>query len=98
MLCGKYMNGYHAGTPSKAASYVPPGWGDWYGFQTVDFFGTAVLENGVSKTYPKADYQTDIIANISLKWLKTRCVASLRSVMRVCGALSVWDGVRTQWC
>jgi arylsulfatase A-like enzyme len=72
MLCGKYMNGYHANSPAKAASYVPPGWTDWYGFQTVAFFGTAVLENGVSKTYPKEDYQTDIIANLSLSWLKTK--------------------------
>ena len=41
MLCGKYMNGYH-GSNGHWAHYVPPGWTDWFGFQTVDFFGTQV--------------------------------------------------------
>lgn len=51
------------------------------GFQTVAFFGTAVnvadcskvancSTHGATKVYPKDDYQTDIIANISLDWLK----------------------------
>jgi len=69
MLCGKYMNGYH-GSGGKWATYVPPGWGDWFGFQTVDFFGTQVNINGNSTKYPKSSYQTDIIANISLNWLR----------------------------
>ena len=71
MLAGKYMNGYHSGKgPDHWARYVPPGWSSFYGFQTVDFFGTAVNVNGVTKVYPKADYQTDIIANISLAWMR----------------------------
>ena len=43
-LIGKYVNGYHAdgATPMDFCTYVPPGWTDWYGFQTVDFFGTRV--------------------------------------------------------
>lgn len=71
MLCGKYMNGYH-GKSGKWATYVPPGWGDWYGFQTVAFFGTQVNVNGNSTKYPKSNYQTDIIANISLNWLRKK--------------------------
>ena len=31
MLCGKYMNGYHANGPAKWARYVPPGWSSFYG-------------------------------------------------------------------
>ena len=31
--------------------------------------GTAVNMNGQTKVYPKDNYQTDIIANISLDWL-----------------------------
>jgi len=69
MLCGKYMNGYH-GSKGKWAHYVPPGWGDWYGFQTVAFMGTQVNVNGKSTKYPEDNYQTDIIANISLNWLR----------------------------
>ena len=70
MLCGKYMNGYHANSPDRAAHYIPPGWTEFYGFQTVAFFGTAVNMNGTSYKYPKDNYQTDIIANISLNWFK----------------------------
>lgn len=70
MLAGKYMNGYHANGPNRWARYVPPGWSSFYGFQTVDFFGTAVNVNGVTKVYPKDNYQTDIIANISLDWMR----------------------------
>ena len=81
MLSGKYMNGYHAGKVSEAAHYLPAGWGDFYGFQTVDYFGTAVNEcehsssaseagsGCVSRVYPKAAYQTDIISNTSVRWL-----------------------------
>ena len=32
--------------------------------------GTAVNMNGQTKVYPKDNYQTDIIANISLDWSK----------------------------
>jgi N-acetylglucosamine-6-sulfatase len=77
MLCGKYMNGYHANDVARAAQYIPPGWSSFYGFQTVAFFGTAVRKapNGVrgaaaSEVYPKDNYQTDIIANITLDWMR----------------------------
>ena len=43
------------------------------GFQTVNFMGTAVNMNGQTKVYPKDNYQTDIIANISLDWLGEPC-------------------------
>ena len=52
------------------ATYIPPGWTDWFGFQTVDFFGTQVNMNGNSTKYPQDNYQTDIISNISLHWLR----------------------------
>eukprot|EP00041_Stephanoeca_diplocostata_P026063 m.694885 g.694885 ORF g.694885 m.694885 type:complete len:627 (+) comp22885_c1_seq7:239-2119(+) len=68
-LVGKYMNGYHGGN-GKWATYLPAGWTDWYGFQTVDFFGTQVNMNGTSTKFPADAYQTDIIANISLHWLR----------------------------
>ena len=35
--------------------------------------GTAVNMNGQTKVYPKDNYQTDIIANISLDWLGEPC-------------------------
>ena len=71
ILIGKYVNGYHAdgATPMEFCTYVPPGWTDWYGFQTIDFFGTRVNENGRTVLYPEAAYQTDIIANLSDGWL-----------------------------
>ena len=34
----------------------------------MNFMGTAVNMNGQTKVYPKDNYQTDIIANISLDW------------------------------
>lgn len=71
VLIGKYMNGYH-GAKGKWAHYVPPGWTSWYGFQTVDFFGTQVNVNGVSTAHPMTDYQTDIIANYSIDWLRNK--------------------------
>ena len=77
VLVGKYLNGYHAGSVDKAANYVPPGWTDWFGFQTLDFFGSAVCYtpndgSDVCNTtvFPKDNYQTDIIANISLDWMR----------------------------
>ena len=36
----------------------------------MNFMGTAVNMNGQTKVYPKDNYQTDIIANISLDWLE----------------------------
>ena len=45
---------------------------DWYGFQTVNFFGTQVNINGESVKYPQDNYQTDIIANLSLSWLRSK--------------------------
>ena len=50
VLAGKYMNGYH-GKGGDWATYIPKGWTDWFGFQTVDFFGTQVNVNGVSTKY-----------------------------------------------
>ena len=35
-----------------------------FGFQTLSYFGSAVNMNGVTKIYPKDNYQTDIISNI----------------------------------
>lgn len=29
------MNGYHSNNVNHAAHYVPPGWTNFYGFQTV---------------------------------------------------------------
>jgi N-acetylglucosamine-6-sulfatase len=77
MLCGKYMNGYHSHSINTAAQYVPPGWSSFYGFQTVAFFGTAVrvapdglAGEATSVKYPSDNYQTDIISNITLDWMK----------------------------
>lgn len=82
MLVGKYVNGYHGHemtsegvetyNPNGYQTYIPPGWGDWYGFQVLDFFGPRVNSNGKSILYPQDAYQTDVIANISLDWLRNR--------------------------
>ena len=31
------MNGYHGGFPDKCAYYIPAGWTDWFGLQTIGF-------------------------------------------------------------
>ena len=51
---------------------MPAGWDDFYGFQTVAFFGTAVMSNGKSIVYPNSSYQTDIIRDISVDFLRHR--------------------------
>eukprot|EP01079_Euglenida_sp_SAG-EU17-18_P004353 gene4353-789_t len=72
MLAGKYMNGYHTGSPSEMGfcTYIPDGWGSWYGFQSINYFGTRVNVNGQSVVHAEDDYQTDIIHNYTLAWLK----------------------------
>lgn len=71
MLCGKYMNGYHGSEKMNSyETYIPDGWGHWYGFQQLDFFGPRVNMNGQSKVFPQDAYQTDIIANLSVNWLQ----------------------------
>ena len=44
MLCGKYMNGYH-GSRGRWATYIPPGWTDWMGFQV------SVLQSGPDSVF-----------------------------------------------
>jgi arylsulfatase A-like enzyme len=66
-IIGKYMNGYHG---TKYQTYIPPGWGHFYGFQDLSFYGSRVNMNGPSKLFPKDVYQTDLIANLSLNWLE----------------------------
>ena len=38
-LCGNHpqMNGYHGNFPTKCAYYIPAGWTDWFGLQTIGF-------------------------------------------------------------
>ena len=31
------MNGYHGNFPTKCAYYIPAGWTDWFGLQTIGF-------------------------------------------------------------
>ena len=72
------MNGYHGNFPTKCAYYIPAGWTDWFGLQTIGFGACSgpgcqpvvVNENGNSVVYPTSAYQTDVLANISINWLQ----------------------------
>jgi N-acetylglucosamine-6-sulfatase len=69
MLAGKYMNGY----PAQDATYVPPGWNEWFGsFTREKYFGYRLNENGTLKPYGKApeDYETDVLAGKAVDFIR----------------------------
>mmetsp|Transcript_5998 Transcript_5998/g.8488 ORF Transcript_5998/g.8488 Transcript_5998/m.8488 type:complete len:362 (-) Transcript_5998:240-1325(-) len=74
MLCGKYMNGYHAQTnaPNNYSTYIPVGWSDWYALQSMDYFGPRFNINGQSVLFPDDVYQTDVLAEISSTWIGSK--------------------------
>jgi len=63
VLLGKYLNGYPA---PDAATYVPPGWEEWYSPSRGGYrnFGYTLNENGKLVTYGNRpeDYLTDVLA------------------------------------
>ena len=67
-LIGKYLNGYP--TP-RLATHVPPGWTDWFGLTSPEYFDYTVNENGAIRTYGHApeDYQTDVLKARALRFL-----------------------------
>lgn len=67
-LIGKYLNGYG---PAQA-SYVPPGWDEWFGVTKNSYFGYEVSHNGVQESYGHAprDYQTDVLARRAAQFVR----------------------------
>lgn len=71
-LIGKYLNGI-----SDAATHVPPGWSEWYGFvdpRLGEYIGYDydVNENGTIKHYGNAaeDYSTDVVADKAVDFIR----------------------------
>lgn len=57
-LVGKYLNGY------LDTTYVPPGWDEWYGFNTGGYFDFELNENGENVLYEgRENYQTDVLGD-----------------------------------
>jgi len=64
-LFGKYLNGYPDGATS--ATYIPPGWSEWYvpnGGDPYGEFDYTLNENGTTVPYghTETDYLTDVLA------------------------------------
>ena len=71
---GKYLNKYGNDT---AVDYVPPGWNDWQatvGDSTYFMYSYTLNDNGVLIKYGNApaNYQTDVIAARSVKFIEER--------------------------
>jgi arylsulfatase A-like enzyme len=60
-LIGKYFVGYYDDT---LATYVPPGWDEWFALSGAQYYGYAVSDNGQFVQYGSApaDYVTDVLA------------------------------------
>lgn len=71
---GKYLNMYGIDT---SETYIPPGWSDWQatvGDSTYQMYSYIVNDNGKLVKYGSEanDYQTDVIANRSVKFVSER--------------------------
>ena len=88
-LMGKYLNAYPYGPPeddppdytAPRDSYIPPGWGEWFGFYDVPkdpnntpyrMYGYRVNEDGRARWYGnRADeYQTDVLAERATNFVR----------------------------
>lgn len=79
---GKYLNGYGASAPefvTDPQTYIPPGWAEWNGLidpTTYRVYDYLINQNGVVTSYGslETDYQTDVLANISIDFIKRAAV------------------------
>ena len=72
---GKYLNGYQAGSSSRAASPLPPGWDEWdgvgYGYSEYDY---DIAHNGSTTFHGHrpADYLTSVLRQRAAGRLSSR--------------------------
>lgn len=76
-LVGKYLNGY--GVPKSGAPnmYIPPGWSEWYGGTSVEYYNYTLNENGKLVKYGNGpqDYLTDVLSGKAADFI-TRAAAN----------------------
>jgi len=85
-LVGKYLNGYGnnsvANDPSDNPTYIPPGWDDWQALRSSQQYNYIINDNGTIVDYgvdpatPPAEYQTDVMAQRSVDFIKKSEVIS----------------------
>lgn len=67
---GKYLNGY-----GRMPTHVPPGWSEWFGLTAsfYDGYTYSANHNGTTVSFGSspADYQTDVLGNVSLEFLES---------------------------
>ena len=64
---GKYLNGYVFG------GLKPQGWEEWHGLvdpSTYCMYGFTISHNGQPRTYPTWLYQTDVLAEVSQRFIR----------------------------
>ncbi len=67
-LMGKYLNGYNGLWTTGNPPYVPPGWMEWHGMKTVNYYNYKIVEPDGQGGYVEnaygstpADYSTDVL-------------------------------------
>jgi N-acetylglucosamine-6-sulfatase len=66
---GKYLNGY--GSATRDASYVPPGWSEWYASLKNRLYDFAMNENGERAGYHGVrNYATDVEADLATSFIR----------------------------
>ena len=66
---GKYLNGY--GSSTRDASYVPPGWSEWYGSLKNRMMDFSMNQNGDRVSYHGArEYATDVEASLANSFIR----------------------------
>jgi len=64
-LVGKYLNGY------VDPGYVPPGWDRWFALTSLHYFNFSVSDQGQSVQYGSTDYQTDVLGQQAVGFVRT---------------------------
>jgi N-acetylglucosamine-6-sulfatase len=74
-LVGKYLNGY-----SDDPTHVPPGWTEWYATFSNQYFDYQINDNGRLVSYGReaADYQTDVLSQKSVSFIRRSAKAGRR--------------------
>ena len=72
---GKYLNGYE-----DDPTHVPPGWTEWYATFSYLYFDYQMNENGKLVSYGSeaADYQTDVLSQKSVSFIRRSAKAGKR--------------------
>ena len=74
-IVGKYLNGYE-----DDPTHVPPGWTEWYATFSYLYFDYQMNENGKLVSYGSeaADYQTDVLSQKSVSFIRRSAKAGKR--------------------